>query len=48
MDFGYLSNNTTAQIAESASFNRSFQTNCDNPLLQRGRGPERHRRVLLR
>lgn len=39
MDLGFLSNNTTAQIAESASFNRPFQTNCNNPLLQRGRGP---------
>ncbi|MEM8492339.1 MAG: TonB-dependent receptor [Pseudomonadota bacterium] len=39
MDLGFLSNNTRAQIAESASFNRSFQTNCDNPLLAAGRGP---------
>ena len=39
LDLGFLSNNTTAQIAESASFNRPFQTNCDNPLLAAGRGP---------
>ncbi len=38
-DTSYLNNVTTAQIAESASFNRPFQTNCDNPLLQAGRGP---------
>ncbi len=39
VDVSFLNNNTTAQIAESASFNRPFQTNCDNPLLQLGRGP---------
>ena len=39
MDFGFMHNNTTAQIAESASFNRSFRTNCNNPLLAAGRGP---------
>ncbi|MEM6301925.1 MAG: TonB-dependent receptor [Pseudomonadota bacterium] len=39
MDLAYMNNNTTAQIAESATFNRSFQTNCDNPLLTAGRGP---------
>lgn len=38
-DMSYMNNVTTSQIAESASFNRSFQTNCDNPLLQAGRGP---------
>ena len=38
-DTSYMNNVTTAQIAESASFNRAFQTNCDNPLLQAGRGP---------
>ena len=38
MDFGFMNNITTAQIAESASFNRAFQTNCDNPLLQTGQG----------
>jgi len=38
-DTSYMNNVTTAQIAESASFNRPFQTNCDNPLLQAGRGP---------
>lgn len=38
-DTSYLSNVTTAQIAESASFNRAFETNCSNPLLQAGRGP---------
>ena len=38
-DTSYMNNNTTAQIAESASFNRSFETNCSNPLLQAGRGP---------
>lgn len=38
-DVSFLNNTTTAQIAESASFNRSFQTNCDNPLLAAGRGP---------
>jgi iron complex outermembrane receptor protein len=39
-DVSFLNNNTTAQIAESASFNRAFETNCDNPLLQAGRGPD--------
>ena len=39
MDLGFMHNNTTAQIAESASFNRSFRTNCNNPLLAAGRGP---------
>ena len=38
-DTSYLNNVTTAQIAESASFNRPFETNCDNPLLQAGKGP---------
>jgi outer membrane receptor protein involved in Fe transport len=38
-DTSYMNNNTTAQIAESASFNRAFETNCSNPLLQAGRGP---------
>ena len=38
-DTSYMNNVTTAQIAESASFNRPFQTNCDNPLLQAGKGP---------
>ncbi len=38
-DTSYMNNVTTSQIAESASFNRPFQTNCDNPLLQAGRGP---------
>ena len=38
-DTSFMNNKTVAQIAESASFNRSFETNCDNPLLQAGRGP---------
>lgn len=38
-DTSYMNNVTSAQIAESASFNRAFQTNCSNPLLQSGRGP---------
>ena len=32
-DTTYMNNKTVAQIAESASFNRPFSTNCDNPLL---------------
>ena len=32
-DTTYMNNKTAAQIAESASFNRPFSTNCDNPLL---------------
>ena len=32
-DTTYMNNKTVAQIAESASFNRPFMTNCDNPLL---------------
>jgi iron complex outermembrane receptor protein len=35
-DTTYMNNKTEAQIAESASFNRPFSTNCDNPLLQGG------------
>jgi len=35
-DTTYMNNKTAAQIAESASFNRAFQTNCDNPLLAGG------------
>ena len=31
-----MNNKTAAQIAESASFNRPFSTNCDNPLLLGG------------
>ena len=38
-DLGFMNNITSAQIAESASFFRPFQTNCDNPLLQNGLGP---------
>ena len=38
-DTTYMNNKTAAQIAESASFNRPFQTNCDNPLLTGGAGP---------
>ena len=34
-----MNNKTEAQIAESASFNRPFETNCDNPLLTGGAGP---------
>ena len=30
-DSNYLNMRTVAQIAESASFNRAFKTNCDNP-----------------
>ncbi|WP_207186462.1 TonB-dependent receptor domain-containing protein [Rhodothalassium salexigens] len=39
MDLSFMNNNTAAQIAPSASFNRPFQINCDNPLLQNGLGP---------
>jgi outer membrane receptor protein involved in Fe transport len=39
-DTSFMNNTTVAQIAESASFNRPFETNCDNPLLQAGRGPD--------
>ena len=35
-DTTYMNNKTAAQIAESASFNRPFTTNCDNPLLLSG------------
>ena len=35
-DTTYMNNKTAAQIAESASFNRPFFTNCDNPLLLGG------------
>ena len=35
-DTTYMNNKTAAQIAESASFNRPFLTNCDNPLLLGG------------
>ena len=35
-DTTYMNNKTAAQIAESASFNRPFSTNCDNPLLLGG------------
>jgi iron complex outermembrane receptor protein len=35
-DTTYMNNKTDAQIAESASFNRPFSTNCDNPLLLGG------------
>jgi len=38
-DTSFMNNKTEAQIAESASFNRAFQTNCDNPLLTGGAGP---------
>ncbi|MDG1507048.1 MAG: TonB-dependent receptor [Luminiphilus sp.] len=38
-DTTYMNNKTEAQIAESASFNRPFETNCDNPLLTGGAGP---------
>ena len=38
-DTTYMNNKTAAQIAESASFNRPFSTNCDNPLLAGGAGP---------
>ena len=38
-DLGFMNNNTAAQIAESASFFRPFSTNCENPLLQNGLGP---------
>jgi outer membrane receptor protein involved in Fe transport len=38
-DLGFTSNRTSAQIAESASFFRAFETNCENPLLQNGLGP---------
>ncbi|MAP04559.1 MAG: TonB-dependent receptor [Halieaceae bacterium] len=38
-DTTYMNNKTAAQIAESASFNRPFQTNCSNPLLAGGAGP---------
>lgn len=32
-DLSFMNNDTTAQIANSATFNRPFQVNCDNPLL---------------
>jgi len=35
-DTTYMNSKTAAQIAESASFNRPFKTNCDNPLLLSG------------
>jgi outer membrane receptor protein involved in Fe transport len=35
-DTSYMNMKTESQIAESASFNRSFETNCDNPLLVGG------------
>ena len=38
-DTTYMNNKTAAQIAESASFNRPFETNCSNPLLAGGAGP---------
>ena len=38
-DTTYMNNRTEAQIAESASFGRPFQTNCSNPLLAFGGGP---------
>ena len=38
-DTTYMNNKTAAQIAESASFNRPFSTNCSNPLLAGGAGP---------
>ncbi len=38
-NLGFMNNNTSAQIAESASFFRPFSTNCENPLLQNGLGP---------
>ncbi|MCH8863099.1 MAG: TonB-dependent receptor [Proteobacteria bacterium] len=37
-DVAFMNNFTDAQIAPSASFNRPFKTNCDNPLLQNGGG----------
>ncbi|MBK5910811.1 hypothetical protein CCR85_04800 [Rhodothalassium salexigens] len=40
MDLSFMNNNTKAQLAPSASFNRAFQINCDNPLLQNGAGPD--------
>lgn len=38
-DLSFMNNRTDAQIAPSASFFRPFKTNCDNPLLQQGLGP---------
>ena len=35
-DISYMNNKSDSQIAESATFNRSFKTNCDNPLLLGG------------
>lgn len=35
----YQDNNTDAQIAPSASFNRNFSVNCDNPFLSEGLSP---------
>lgn len=39
-DLAFMNNNTDAQIAASGSFFRAFRTNCDNPLLQEGLGPQ--------
>jgi iron complex outermembrane receptor protein len=38
-DASYMNNRSVAQIAESASFGRPFETNCSNPLLAFGGGP---------
>ncbi len=38
-DLAFMNNRSAAQIAASASFSRPFNTNCDNPLLQGGPGP---------
>ncbi len=39
IDVEFQNNTTDSQIAPSASFNRPFRINCDNPLLQNGLGP---------
>ena len=38
-DTSFMNNRSVAQIAESASFGRPFETNCSNPLLAFGAGP---------
>lgn len=38
-DLSFMNNDTTAIIAPTATFNRPFQVNCDNPLLDNGLGP---------
>jgi len=39
-DLSFMNNDTTGILAPTATFNRPFQVNCDNPLLDNGLGPE--------